>query len=109
MTTIAFVNCDTCDDGDRKAVPYTDITLVCNQDTEKWTYTYQCKDCGGRQVFSLDPLLVLTMQACGTETLVTKNPVLSHRPYGPPLDNTDLSSFRVSLNQHDYLAAYAEG
>ena len=37
MTTIAFVNCDTCDDGDRKAVPYTDITLVCNQDTEKWT------------------------------------------------------------------------
>ena len=45
MTTIAFVNCDTCDDGDRKAVPYTDITLVCNQDTEKWTYTYQCKDC----------------------------------------------------------------
>ena len=34
MTTIAFVNCDTCDDGDRKAVPLSLIHIqMCIRDS----------------------------------------------------------------------------
>jgi len=106
MNTMAIVNCDTCDNP-RIVVPYTKITLVCNETTQAWSYTYLCNGCGRRQVFPLDAELVMAMQSVGTKTLVTSNPDLSYRPYGPVIDQMDLSSFRASLNQHDHLAAYA--
>lgn len=103
---MALVNCDTCEVANNE-VPCKDITLVCNQTTQTWTYTYLCDGCHRRQVFPCSNHLVSAMQNSGATTLVTQNPVLSKRPWGPPLDNVDLASFRASLNQHDHLAAYA--
>lgn len=85
-----------------------EITIVNNLDTDEWTYTFYCPSHEGRECNPIPQNLVQAMIKTDAKTMLTRNPIPSPRVGGPPLTEKDFTEFVDALNNHDYLAAYAE-
>lgn len=97
-----LVECSTCFDK-FKYISYTELTLVCNRDTEAWTQTFQCPECGGRNVNPINPFGVLHAQYAQAETLVMSSPIPSPRPDGPVFTEDDVEEFHEFLRVNSFL------
>lgn len=96
------ITCEECGD---ILVNGKEITVIYN--ASYGTYTYAFTHCDGRQVRSLSPNDVVLLLKAKAQFMQTSKPRPSQRLGGEPIDEIDLADFRVSLNAHDHLAAYA--
>lgn len=82
-----------------------EITVIYNFSTGHYTFAFTC--CGERQVRNMSPEEAVVVLRNKANFMTTCNPELSYRVGGDPIDEIDLADFRVALNTHDHLAAYA--
>ena len=82
-----------------------DITVIYNSSYVDYTYAFM--HCGVRQVNALSPDDAVLLLRAKANFMTTCNPEPSYRVGGDPINEIDLADFRVALNTHDYLAAYA--
>lgn len=101
-TTKAKVTCPKCGD---VTVRFSRMTCIYNGDTNEYTMSF--KHCGKLNVKRIDLDLCILMQSGGAKFMQTSLPVPSHRPWGPPIDETDLASAVQFMKHHNALAAYA--
>lgn len=102
--TIIAATCNDCGDFKIKA---SKAKMVGNLSRDTWDFVAKCPMCELITVRPLDTYYFNLLKKSGVKVKTMVDPVLSKRPWGPPLDNVDLFSFRESLNMHDHLAAYA--
>ena len=70
-------------------------------------YSFAFTHCGHRHVQSLNPDNAVLLLKAKAQFMTTSAPKLSRRPIGEPINEIDLSEFRIALNTHDHLASYA--